>query len=244
MSSVRCQRLSCMLFVVIALIGLAGCSSGADDSANNPAPTEVSQVSGEDGVAPTERIETPAPPPGATQGAAPTERAEAAVPTPATTPDFSLAPGTSSFDADGDGFMTAAELRAATNATMPEFRFPPEHQVTGDQIADQMLGSNPPSDPASESYQIKMEYTLIGGHHRCAWERVYLEANASGDTARRQQALDALLAALPKRPMGDDSRAFIEDYYRKAQLGDPSGVARDVEVNCNGIGLLTPVSGT
>lgn len=225
MSPVRRQRLSFMLFVMVALIGLAGCSPGSDGDDDAATSTEVSQVSGENYPAPTERV-------------------EAAVPDPGTTPDFSLAPGTSSFDADGDGFMTADELRAATIATMPEFWFPPEYQVTGDLIADQMLGPNPPSDPEAESYQIKMEYTLIGGHHQCAWERVYLQANASGDTARQQEALDTLFAELPKRPMDPGGREMFEDYYRKAQLGDPSGVANDVNVNCNGIGLATPVAGT
>lgn len=217
-----------MLFVMIAVVGLAGCgagSAGDEDPTPAPAPTEETQVSGEDNAAPTERTETSVPPSGAT-------------------PDLSLAPGTSSFDADGDGFMTADELRTATNATMPEFPFPPEYQVTGDQIADQMLGPNPPGDPAAESYQIKMEYTLIGGHHSCAWGRVYLQANASSDAARQQEAIEELFAGLPKHPMDEGSRAFHEDFYRKAQLGDPSGVANDVEQNCNGIGLATPVAGT
>lgn len=229
MSFVQGQRFTSMLFVIIAVIGLAGCSLGANgdeaDSTPTPAPTGVTQVSGEDGTPPTERVEVSAPPP---EG----------------TPDSSLAPGTSSFDADGDGFMTAAELRAATNATMPEFAFPPEYQPTGDQIADQMLGPYPPSDPAAESYQIKMEYLLIGAHHECAWERVYLQANASSDAARQQEAIDALLAGLPKHPMDPGGREMFEDMYRKAQLGDPSGVANVVEQNCNGIGLLTPVAGT
>lgn len=140
--------------------------------------------------------------------------------------------------------MTAAELRTATIATMPEFPFPPEHQVTGDQIADQMLGFNPPSDPAAESYQIKMEYTLIGGHYRCAWARVYLQANASGAAARQQESLDALLAGLPKYPMDENSKDLFRDDYRKAQLGDPSLIVQEVEANCGGIGLLTPVPGT
>lgn len=88
------------------------------------------------------------------------------------------------------------------------------------------------------------EYMFIGAYHQCAWERVYLQANASGDAAQQKEALDELLAALPKRPMDASGREMYEGYYQKARLGDPSGVANDVELNCNGIGELTPVPGT
>ncbi len=196
MRTVRSQRVTSMLVVVIAMIGLAGCSPGADGDGNDPTPG-------------------PSPP-----------------------------PGTTSFDADGNGFMTADELRSAVNATMPEFPFPPRFKGTGDQIADQFLTFGGSNDPAAQNYQRGLEYTLIGPNHQCAWERVYLQANASGDATLQQESLDALLATLPKYPMDENAKEMFEDYYRKAQLGDPRMVASDVELNCNGIGLLTPAPGT
>lgn len=243
-----------MLVVLIAVIGLAGCGSGAESSQDDAAPTAVSQVSGDIRPASTQPVRAPASPPAATPNPSP---AVAATPVPSTsgpvqapasparpTPDFSHAPGTSSFDADADGWMTAAELRTATIATMPEFRFPPENQPTGEQLADYTLASIPPADPSHESYQIKMEYTIISSYHTCAWERVFLQAHAAGDAARQQEALDILLAGLSMQNLDPGGRAMFEGYYAKARLGDPSGVANDVNVNCTGIGLLTPVPGT
>lgn len=227
MSLVRHQRATGMLlFVAIAMIGLAGCSLGSDGDDKDPTPTAVSQVSGEDQVTAAEEGAPSNLPANPTAGPTPTPRI-------------------SSYDADGDGFMTPDELRTAVNATLPEFPFPPEYRVTGDQIADQFFALGMPGTTEGEPFEAGFEYLLIAGHHQCSWERVYLQANASGDATAQKQAINALFAGQPKYQYGSEAdREMIADYWRKAQLGDPRLVARDVDLNCNGIGLLTPVAET
>lgn len=213
-----------MLFVIVTVVGLAGCGAGSagdeEDPTPTPAPTEVSQVPEEDDANPAPNV-----PPGATAAPAPTSRP-------------------SSYDADGDGLLTADELKAAIIGTFGEFQFPAEYPITGEQLADQVLGSFSANDRATAMWEAGGEYMFVGSYHQCAWERVYLQANASGETRRQDEALDMLLATLPKLPMDDQGREIYEDFYAKARLGDPSGVARDVDGNCIGIAELTPVPGT
>lgn len=68
-----------------------------------------------------------------------------------------------------------------------------------------------------------------------AWENEWLEQR-NKDEARARKALDVLTNEVPKSwsmTKGSDEtvRRFFSEYLKKAELGDPSGFQRDVELN-------------
>ncbi len=221
----RSQHSRSMVIGAIALVVLAGCSPASDAADADPASTEIGRGSEGGSADTTEFVKRTDRPPTPRSGPSPT-------------------PVTSSYDADGDGYMTAEELKTAVNGTVSEYQFPPEYQVSGDQLVDPFLAWAQTSGPDSEAFQVGMEHTIISGHHQCAWERVYLQAHSAGDEARQEEALNALFAGLRKQDLDPGSLEWVEGMYRKAQLGDPSLVANDVNLNCGGIGELTQVPGT
>lgn len=74
-------------------------------------------------------------------------------------------------------------------------------------------------------------------HWLCAWQVEWLEAFAQGDEPRATVALDELGKApdmefFSEEYLDDGGRQAFADRYDRAQLGDPSGMQRDVDLNC------------
>lgn len=85
------------------------------------------------------------------------------------------------------------------------------------------------------SYQPGYGTSVAYARWFCAWEREWL-AQRGEDAERADAALEAIesFSGLPRYEEFYDSsvQESTEKNLAKAQLGDPSGISRDVELNC------------
>lgn len=146
----------------------------------------------------------------------------------------------STFDSDGDGKYTYDELKQAIAELMPSYEFPPNYQVT----LDILMTTMKPFADKNASWQVPMEYTVLGTYHQCAWQLTWLDAYHDGDTALMDKSLDQLQTVALNDPTLDISlRDHMVEMYERAELGDPTLMQQYVDTSCQ-MEWATPDSGT
>jgi len=92
-----------------------------------------------------------------------------------------------------------------------------------------------PGDQKNSSYERGAGASDAEWYWFCSWSREWL-AQHGKDPARTQQAMHQLLTVKDKRlysvASAPETRTATDGYLRKAELGDPSGLDRDVALNC------------
>jgi hypothetical protein len=103
----------------------------------------------------------------------------------------------------------------------------------------------PPPEPEPEpdaggilrghSYEAGTGKSIADGHWFCAWAREWLQQRGA-DPAREAAALDALRAYQQSyryhQSLDPHARQATDERLQHAELGDPTGIARYVDVNC------------
>lgn len=136
----------------------------------------------------------------------------------------------SSFDADGDGYYSKAELEEAIRARFPEYEWPEKYNLTPDNI---IVNSHIPEDA---TFEAPGEYAIIGRYHTCSWEVTLLEAARESDQELIDESLYQLVdLGQNKNPLSRDEegKAFMREMYNSAVLGDPADLQNWVNNNCD-----------
>ena len=135
----------------------------------------------------------------------------------------------SSFDGDGNGFMTRDELREAFTATSAQYVLPHGYSVSVESI----FRRHTRGTPMDAEFENGAEHTIFGFLHMCAWGQVYLDAQARGDPMTQATAMDQLVNVTLNVPTFTSLRDTLEERIASAQLGDSSDLARFIDTNCD-----------
>ncbi|MDO8964133.1 MAG: hypothetical protein Q7W30_06515 [Coriobacteriia bacterium] len=95
--------------------------------------------------------------------------------------------------------------------------------------------TDPPAQEQGTKYEEGVARAEVESYWVVAWETEWLEQRGK-DPARAAKALDILRNKVPKSRLmteySDESvRRIYTDALAKAELGDPSGIQRDIELN-------------
>lgn len=124
-----------------------------------------------------------------------------------------------------DQLVGKAETNKEYSDVVAELEWPPD--VAPPERSDDLEGA---------SYQVGVGATDAVMAWNCAWGRAWLEARES-DPAAAEHAL-AVYASIVDRPEfqqyfdPQSAQPVVRGIIEDAQLGDPSGVQRDVAANC------------
>lgn len=147
----------------------------------------------------------------------------------------------SGFDANGDGFYTAAEVPLAVAALYRTYQWPDRYHVDPDTFFVPLEGALERGD----QFEVGAEYTLIGIPFECAWESAWLDAFRDGDEALMAESLDQLRTIRLAGPMLDAGmKDYLADMYNRAELGDPALLQQAVDGNCQNIAWIDTTAGT
>ncbi|MDV6013227.1 hypothetical protein [Haloechinothrix sp. LS1_15] len=95
----------------------------------------------------------------------------------------------------------------------------------------------PPASDEPTRYEEGHGQGFAESFYICAWQREWLDVYAEDEDAARE-ALAMLHEARDTRFMreqlDDAGRELYDEYLSQAELGDPSGIRHDVELNCTG----------
>lgn len=138
-------------------------------------------------------------------------------------------------DADGDGWLTADEFQIDLFNSSSGYNFSPEFPMSGEQAWINFTAGNPDQAQGAE-YQIGLADMMLGVYFECSWMLTWIDAFATGDNQRQNEALSQLERMLELGYFEDQaSRDAVASILGQAQLGDPAGLQQLVNVNCQGI---------
>lgn len=146
-------------------------------------------------------------------------------------------PAASTFDANNDGFMTWAELQQAVKVAVPMYPWPPDYRTTPALVIEQFSNGGG-QEVTGGRFENGFDQMLVGGANRCAWEKTWLDARKTSDAKAEADALHVMTDVLPGTPMFVRQpylKQHYDDLMKRAVLGDPSLVQRDVLHNCKDV---------
>ncbi|MCO5217614.1 MAG: hypothetical protein M9909_02065 [Thermomicrobiales bacterium] len=147
-------------------------------------------------------------------------------------------PMASTFDADGDGFMTRDELKEAVRTRESEFVFPNGYVLSVDRI----INVNTAQLPSYFTFENGAEYMMIGHPHMCAWAQTFLDAATRGDNMATATAL-MQLRTVKDNPMYQYVTDMYLDMFARAELGDVAQLQNWVSSECRwDVFESTPIS--
>lgn len=137
-------------------------------------------------------------------------------------------PMESPYDSDGDGFMTANELKEAIDDRSEEFDFP-EGYVLSREWFDAMI-----SNLGEKALHANGgEYSWLGFAHMCAWGQTWLDANAMNDSETMSRAMDQLMTVTLSNPMYTNIAKQYRGIFEHAQAGNTQPLERLLRQQCN-----------
>lgn len=218
------SRFTVPLIATLLLFVLAACGGG-DTETDSPTATAV-----QDSPASTPPASPTAGKPELEIAEAPGEDESFTKPTPPggivpTAPP----PMESSFDSDGNGFMSKAEFRTALDATIGDYEWPDGYLYSVEKA--HALSTDPVPDHAE--FENGSEHGAIGGAHMCAWAETWLGAFNNGDYALQEQAMTQLTEVSLNNPMFTYITEHLEEIFQLAQLGDIAPLQNYVDINCS-----------
>ncbi len=196
MRKVTTIRYGTTLFTLGLVLICASCSSGNNNTkADQPERPATSAV--HTNVVPHERL-------------GPVELANAEEPAP-----------DSSYDRNGDGALSWAELSEGVSAHTAKLDFPQRYQTTADKILRFEESSLPPgTDKESVSYDLGSEESLPGEAHFCAWAYSWIDAVETNDTSAQQDSMTRIREASKTVPSFLYIEAQLTGWLNQAELGD------------------------
>lgn len=224
-----------LLLVAIVVAALTGCGGAkSDDATTTPSGGNAgttTTVAGESGAAQlpagfslgTPQSQDPI------EKDVPTQAANVPPPTPRS----------SSFDSDGDGYLTEPELMEALQATYPSYHWPPGYVLDLD-VVTSAIAKN--SQTATSHFENGAERTILGTPYLCAWQYALLDAMTAANDQGVSTAIAQLRAELAGNPMFSEVRQGEEDAIDKAELGDPAPL--QLMIQMKGCAKVVWVSGT
>ncbi len=147
------------------------------------------------------------------------------VPTP-DSPDVGYTPIPSSYDSDGDGFLTSTDLIAALLIEYPFYDWPPGYQLDLDAV---IASIEEETELFNTIYENGIENNYLGLPYICAWQLTLRDAIFASDDVLTARSLERLRAEVASNPSLTEIRQYYEDAFDKAELGDPGPLQQRID---------------
>lgn len=195
------------------LLVVAACSSD-DSTAPKPEPTTTQSQDATPPTKDTTDVIRPTP-----DGNAPTEE-----PAPK-----------SSFDADGDGWMTWDEVNTAVRSTFPTYEWPNAYTTDVETLLTwrEAITNSNGQDVSNTNFQSGIEHSLPGEANVCAWTFNWLDAYAEGNQIKMDTSMEHIDALVSDLWSLSGIRTDLEIMLNQAILGDISGLQQFSTMFCD-----------
>jgi hypothetical protein len=138
---------------------------------------------------------------------------------PSDAPEFIPTPRQSSFDIDGDGFLSVPELIPALQANYASYAWPPDYRFDLD-VLIAVIEEEAEKFPVF--YENGSEQSMLESPFLCAWQYTLRDAMFASDEARIAESVEQLRRILRADPSMTEMQDIVGDAINRAELGDPA----------------------
>lgn len=143
-------------------------------------------------------------------------------------PSGGYTPIPSSFDSDGDGFMSVPEYINALQVRYPTYAWPTGHKLDLNAV---VAGLEAQAQKVNMQFENGSERTSLGFAFLCAWQYTLLDATYANDSALVAESVKRLQTELRSNPSMAGIRQYEEDAISRAELGDPGPLQQTINGN-------------
>lgn len=138
----------------------------------------------------------------------------------------------SSFDRNGDGWMTWDEVSAGVESQFSAFSWPQNYQTTPNLLLSKAKSMSEVGEGES-GYQASTDYAILADANMCAWYFSWKDAFKAADNAEIERSLGQIRAIALSAPHLILVRDQLEARLNSAALGDPAPLHEMLDSFCD-----------